>query len=602
MLTAFQNAWPSTPQKEAAAVSYGKPYKVENNCLCVEHNSGRGRNIRKLCNFMPWLISETTVHDGIEDVKKLLIGGRHENGIILPEICIPASEFASINWVTKYWGARCNLEPGQTVKDSIRHAIQQTAPNMASTEVYTHTGWIQKEGDWHYLFCGHPKYDVELQGKMTGYSLKKDYTKMDLQDACALLENGLAPKHILYPLLSLVFLSPLNEFLKQANCEPKAILALTGKTGTRKSTLAALMISFFGNFTNTSLPLSFHDTAKSIQYHLFSLKDVLTVIDDFHPGSHPDEQEMTKTAQMLMRGFGDRVGRNKLRSDSSPMESRPPRGNAIITAEYAPDITESGTARYLNVEIKESDLDLGLLTQYQGKAAQGVLSGTMYAYVEWIKKAFLTDEDNILGFVAALEKSFIRLRDDFVQSIANENIHCHPRVPEAIAWLYIGFDMMCWFYKYAGVLGEEKSEYVLSELRKILIELAKMQADSIARDRPTAVFLQKFFSLIDSGQAVLLNKNEPCRFPPNSLIGYQDDSFYYLYTDVTHRMVRQLCEQQGESFPVSSKALLHQLADEKLIEIAENGNRTKMLRLGGRTIRVMFLIKSKANVAAGRGT
>ena len=63
------------------------------------------------------------------------------------------------------------------------------------------------------------------------------------------------------------------------------------------------------------------------------LKDVLTCVDDFHPSSRREEQELTEKTQMLARSFGDRVGRGRLNADSSLMPSRPPRGNAILTAE-----------------------------------------------------------------------------------------------------------------------------------------------------------------------------------------------------------------------------------------------------------------------------
>ncbi len=101
--------------------------------------------------------------------------------------------------------------------------------------------------------------------------------------------------------------------------------------------------------------MSFRDTANSILHNTFALKDVLTCIDDLHPSSRMEEQKMNGTAQAIMRAYGDRTGKGRLRSDSTLMESRPPQGNAIITAEYVPDIGESGTARYFALELKEKD-------------------------------------------------------------------------------------------------------------------------------------------------------------------------------------------------------------------------------------------------------
>ena len=158
------------------------------------------------------------------------------------------------------------------------------------------------------------------------------------------------------------------------------------------------MLSFFGKFTASELPLSFRDTANSILHNAFALKDVLTCIDDLHPSSRMEEQKMNGTAQTIMRAYGDRTGKGRLRSDSTLMESRPPQGNAIITAEFAPDIGESGTARYFALELKEKDVDLKNLTSYQNEAAKGTFQRCMYAYTQWISESFLFSEEAVRNF------------------------------------------------------------------------------------------------------------------------------------------------------------------------------------------------------------
>ena len=172
-------------------------------------------------------------------------------------------------------------------------------------------------GNWRYLLPGDEQYTVELPGKMHGYGMERSYHQLDIHTAASLLWQPIAPEEVILPLLSFTFLSPLNHFLKAAGCEPKFVLLLSGKTGSRKSTLAALMLSFFGKFTASELPLSFRDTANSILLNSFYLKDVLTVIDDLHPSSRMEEQKMNGTAQAIMRAYGDRTGKGRLRSDSS---------------------------------------------------------------------------------------------------------------------------------------------------------------------------------------------------------------------------------------------------------------------------------------------
>ena len=95
---------------------------------------------------------------------------------------------------------------------------------------------------------------------------------------------------------------------------------------------------------------------------------------------------------MIFRAYGNRVGRGRLNANSEPMTDRYPQGNAIITAEFLPDVGESGTARFITLELDRDDVNNNKLSHYQQLAADGVLSSCMYQYTEWIKEKYLTGE------------------------------------------------------------------------------------------------------------------------------------------------------------------------------------------------------------------
>lgn len=410
---------------------YAQKYAVENNCLYETYPGKSGIVKRKLCNLAPEIVCEITLDDGAVTTTYVRLRGVHESGRTLPEIEIPAADLASFNWMAERWGMDCILEVGKTVKDCVRHAIQTNAAHAEKKTVYAVTGWKKIGEEWYYLMPGDDNHTVDLHGKLQGYGMERKYDRFDIQTAACLLRMMPVPEEIMFPLLAFTFLSPLNHFLKEAGCEPKFVLFLSGKTGSRKSTLAALMLSFFRKFTASELPLSFRDTANSILHNAFALKDVLTCIDDLHPSSRMEEQKMNGTAQAIMRAYGDRTGKGRLRSDSTLMESRPPQGNAIITAEFAPDIGESGTARYFALELKETDVDLQNLTSYQREATKGTLQRCMYAYTQWIKETFLCSEEAKQEWVRFLNSYFLSCREEFRKS----GIRCHGRVPEVVAHL-----------------------------------------------------------------------------------------------------------------------------------------------------------------------
>lgn len=568
---------------------YAPRYFVRDNCLYETGINKQGAYEKKLCNFAPEVRCEIAIDDGISAANWVRIGGVHQSGRTLPEITIPSNEVEGLGWIVKYWGMDCILEPGLKVKSSVWNAIQSTALNTEKVTVFSATGWKKIKGEWHFLLPDNEEYSVELPGKMHGYGMEHKYDPLDIQTAASLLWQPLAPEEIILPLLAFTFLSPLNHFLKAAGCEPKFVLFLVGKTGSRKSTLAALMLSFFGKFTASELPLSFRDTANSILHNAFSLKDVLTVIDDLHPSNRQEAQKMNGTAQAVMRAYGDRTGKGRLRADSTPMESRPPQGNAIITAEFTPDIGESGTARYFALELKETDVDLKSLSAYQEEVARGTLQRCMFAYTEWIRESFLFSEESVQEFQKYLHTRFLFYRDSF----RSNGIRCHGRVPETVAHLQIGMEFLLRFLWERGGFAEDWCNEIAERCQQILYQLATKQAESIDEDKPTHIFIRKLFSLLESNQAYVDDKNNPGELGFGTCIGYQDDEFLYLYSEVAHKLVRKFCEEQGENFSVSSKSLLKAMAEEGLIEPGNKQN-TRPLRIGDKQKRVVYLNREKA--------
>ena len=568
---------------------YAPAYRVVDGCLLEPRNSRHGLYERKLCNFAPWIVSEITLNDGVETTTWIRLRGKHQSGRTLPEIEIPAAELSGFQWLAKHWGMDCILEVGQSVKDALRYAIQTTAEQAEKQTVFTVTGWRKLDGEYHFLMPGDERHTVTLPGKMHGYTMARECSPADIRIAAELLQSKLAPEEILWSLIAFAFLTPLNHFLKLAGCEPKFVLFLEGKTGSRKSTLAALMLSFFGKFTASELPLSFRDTANSILHHTFALKDVLTCIDDYHPSGRQEEQKLTATAQSIMRAYGDRTGKGRLRADASPMESRPPQGNAIVTAEFPPDIGESGTARYLSLELKGSDVNLQVLSSFQREAADSSLQRCMYGYLRWLKERFLSDPDTEQEFISMLQSWFRQRRDRFQIS----GIRCHGRVPETVAWLQLGMDMFLRFLNEQGICTADECKDVQEHFRQILYRLAQKQAQSIEEDKPTHKFIRKIYALLESNQAHLLDRTDVNELGCGTCLGYQDEEYLYLYSEVAHKLVRKFCEDQGESFSCSSRSLLKALAEEGLIEPGAQQN-TRPLRMGIKQKRVIFLYREKA--------
>ncbi len=179
--------------------NYAQQYKIVDHCLLEIRNSKQGPYDRKLCNFTPWIVTEITRDDGVETTTRIRLRGIHQSGRSLPEIEIPASELAGFNWLAQHWGMDCILEVGQSVKDSVRYAIQTTAKDAQHQTVYAVTGWRQINGAYHFLMPGDDDCSVDLPGKMNGYFMERSYNMIDIQVAASLLHPPWCRKRFSFP-------------------------------------------------------------------------------------------------------------------------------------------------------------------------------------------------------------------------------------------------------------------------------------------------------------------------------------------------------------------------------------------------------------------
>ena len=78
-------------------VQYPLPYKVVDGCLYKEVTNKSGITTKKLCNFLPYIVSEVSVDDGAEVKTVLRLGGVHSSGRVLPEIDVTGAELGTFN-------------------------------------------------------------------------------------------------------------------------------------------------------------------------------------------------------------------------------------------------------------------------------------------------------------------------------------------------------------------------------------------------------------------------------------------------------------------------------------------------------------------------
>jgi len=479
-----------------------------------------------------------------------------------------------------------NFRPtvGGNSKAFIVDSIRAQTKNSHEEVIYEHTGWRKLNGEWVFLCADgaitKDGINREIQTDLTGRNSQYSFTE-DREDGRWETNNKflkVAPPPVMLPLLAMVALSPLNEALRMAGCEPAFMLFLVGRTGSKKSTLAALALNYYGkNFNNKSLPGSSKDTVNSLEKNGFILKDVLTVIDDFFPATnHLESSKMETTLQGVARMYGDRTGKNRMFANGKNRPNNPVRGNAILTGEDVPHVGQSGEARFLGVEVQSDDVKMDVLSEVQ--ESPNCLNEIFCEYIQWLAPNYDTLPD-ILG------KRFLELR-------AKAQNGGHGRVAESIAHLQLGIEMWSKFLREKGQLAQV--ETMQDKAWEIFKDLAEKQNKAIAEEQPTKLFLDAFKELLETRVISLADVSRSELWQHQ--VGWKDDRFIYLKLDTTLNAVYRFYEEQGKKFPLTSKRLLKHLRDEGLILPDENGGNTRKKKICGKPKSTVWLYSSAVDI------
>jgi hypothetical protein len=259
----------------------GSPYRIVDGGFVYVKNTREGELPQRLTTFTAWVEEELIRDDGAEEKRVYRLAGEARDKP-LPKVDVPAARFGSMNWTSDRWGLAAGITAGPGARDCAREAIELYSSGARIRYLYAHTGWRELPGrQFVYLHADGAigaegvEVEVELEPGLERYALPDSCTSEELAEAVrqSISFLTLAPMRITAPLLAAAYLAPLSEIIV-----PDFTVWFWGPTGTLKSTLAAVLLSHFGDFSETSLPLSFESTANAIERQLFLLKDILAVV------------------------------------------------------------------------------------------------------------------------------------------------------------------------------------------------------------------------------------------------------------------------------------------------------------------------------------
>jgi hypothetical protein len=527
-----------------------------------------------LCNFIAWPIREILKDSGNGTPERYLeLQGLLQDGS-LPPRKISQTDFLEKpnSWPGLTWGFKPALKPFK--EKEAGYAIHQMARGIPETTIFTHLGWREINGSWIYLHAGgaigpgSEAVEVEISERLRQYSLPTETgdIKEALKASLTLLELG--PKKIMYPLLALVYLAPLCEPLRQAGIEPSLLSYIWGVSGSKKSTLIALLLSHFGSFEHTGLPASFRDTGNSIEKLAFFAKDTVLAVDDLYPASEPRERAKQEgVLEHLSRNQGDRTGKGRMKADTSLREGLPPRGLVICSGEIMP-LSGSSLARNFVHKLQKGDLDLKKLTQAQSQ--QAILPHAMRGYLEYLAP-------QMGDLPGQLKEAFTHLRSKASEKATIQTRHS--RLNEAISHLHLGLNSFCSFAVDLGVLSKEEGEKILQEAWEIFNQIADEQALQEQAGEPSKKIAEASLELEAQRRIYWANMEDTPGFLEGAVkVGWKDEDrgIYYTNLGTLFKEVNQHLRGQGEFLSLSKVDFISYLNQKELL--VEKDKATKQTR------------------------
>jgi len=580
----------------------GYRYFVARGRLCLEVYDRQGMpQTRPLANFQARIEEEISRDDGgARPSKEYRISGGLDNGRPLPAALVAAKEYDSLKWVPREWGAAAAVAPGRSLGPHLGNAIQAHSQGFKRRTIFAHAGWRKIGGAWRYLHGGGAigpgeAVVVDLGENLGNYRLPDPGGLLAAQASLRFLD--VAPWEITAPLLACCFLAPFADLLKI-----DFSLWIYGPTGSMKSTLAALALCHFGEFTRLSLPGSWFSTVNSLEKLCFALKDSLVVVDDFCPcSSQRDSHHMAEKAGRLIYQAGNRSGRGRLAPDLSARPNFYPRGLVVATGEVLlPGQRQSATARYLGMELdpKKAPVDMVRLTEAQGEAH--LYAGAMAAYLE--------------DLAPRLEEAQEEMRALFVTYRGAFQNGAHARLPEIQSWLAVGFEMAMRFFMRLGAITEGQKYEMEKRAWWVWEALGEQHSRIIEGEKPTLKFLSILTELFLTSRVYAESKNSKGVPPPAKellgwegtdpaknafLVGYADENMVYLLPETALRVVSDAIRAQGDFLSLGRNELWAALAREGIIAPGAGGRTTRIIRIQGGIRRVICLPLEKLAPGVG---
>ena len=568
-------------------------YMYHHNQIYLMKDSRAGPKEIRLTNFNAGIIYETTLTNGIDNSKTFTVEGVLHNGTPLSKFDVEANAFDKLEWLPTNWGAKAQVTVGSMYKAHVAAAIKERS-NPTERTVYSHTGWIDKNGKFCYLTnrggisaAGlNEEIETELQGSLSDYDLPAP-NENGAEKLFEILQHflNLVDDETGLLLVGAAFRATLSEFKK---CTVSVFLQ--GTTGTFKTAISGCIQAFYGKeFNGSHLPENWSSTGNAMEKKAFLCKDAVFTIDDFVARGTPSEVSRShKDAERVFRAQGNQSGRDRLTSTTEVRGAYIPRGLILATGEDIPN-GHSLQARCVILSIKKGATNTDTLTALQELAKQESLAQLMSNFLSW--GADQADHNKIKSLITAAH-------DDCIKELPTSG---HTRMPDNLASLTSGIWLLLQFGKERGDISDEEIQKFKAATLNAATKVAELQMSVDQEASEADRFIEYLRSSIAMGAAHLANKYGTCPDAPSTwgwkTTGTSDNEATYgqgakigwivgkeIYLDMKAALsvIKTFSTRLGNHLGSSELAIKKALFEAGMLAKEDEGRYTKKVSVEGR--------------------
>lgn len=314
--------------------------------------------------------------------------------------------------------------------------------------------------------------------------------------------------------------------------DDKFALFIAGRTGSFKTSWAAMLMCLYGDFSNEDRLLKFGmgGTNNALMRYTSDAADVPLLIDNFKPGTGNGQ----KDAQTLIHGVIEGGEKKRLNRDGTLRESKEIHCWPVLTGEDVIDDAAS-IARMLIVIARWDGGENAALTSVQGMSH--LLPQIGGAWLSWLmtNEAWLIAESVRPHFYSRRSRWSAHLRESQPDMV---NIS---RVASSLALCECAWEIALQCPALAPVLSEYSHE-----LQTGLHEAAAGMGNYAAQTHEANRYLAAVRAMLLSNHGYLAHRTkDPAPDDRRAFLGWEDDDHVYLQPENTYREVLEFLRNQG---------------------------------------------------------